>query len=73
MKTEDSKAIDKLARLADILRDGHYTIYKFTTNYRVSLGTIQDPDDIKLMAEGRSLSETVESLVEDLKEGALGC
>ena len=56
--------LDKLTQLANILSDGHYTICKFTTNYRVGLGTPNDRECINKMAEGKTLSEAIKNLLE---------
>ncbi|QUM78828.1 helix-turn-helix transcriptional regulator (plasmid) [Moritella sp. 24] len=55
--------LDKLTNLANILTDGHYTICKFTTNYRVGLGTPADRDFIDKMAEGKTLNEAISNLL----------
>jgi transcriptional regulator with XRE-family HTH domain len=59
--------LDKLTQLANILADGHYTICKFTTNYRVGLGTPSDRDCIDKMAEGKTLSEAINNLLKKFK------
>ena len=52
---------DLLKAYADKYYDGHFTVMKFTTNYRVAFGTISANDydelreEISRMAEGKSL------------------
>lgn len=43
--------------LADRYFDGHFTIMRFTTNWRICFGTPQDREDISTMSEGRTLFE----------------
>ena len=59
-RTED--AIKKLTGLADLVSDGHYTICKFTSNYRVGLGTPADREFIDKMAVGSTIEEAISSL-----------
>ncbi len=57
------KAAAYLAELASVANkrfDGHFTIMKFTTNWRVGFGTPMDRHDIEEMQEGRTLAEAVE-------------
>lgn len=56
--------LDKLTQLANIIADGHYTICKFTTNYRVGLGTPADREFIDRMTEGKTLNEAIKNLLE---------
>ncbi len=64
----EATAIMKLTALADLLADGHYTICKFTTNYRVSLGTPADREFIDKMSEGASITEAITNLLEKVKK-----
>ena len=51
--------------------DGHYTIMKFTTNYRFCFGTLHIKNDteyrvaISLMAEGKTLDEAILKAIVD--------
>jgi len=47
--------------------DGHFTVMRFTTNWRVSFSTPQDRDDISEMFEGKTLEEAVEKAIKSLK------
>jgi hypothetical protein len=60
---DDVTALMQLVECADELWDGHVTIMKFTTNWRVGFGTLASGDimelraDIAEMAEGKTLAE----------------
>jgi transcriptional regulator with XRE-family HTH domain len=58
----------KLTQLANLLSDGHYTIFKFTTNYRVGLGTPVEREDIDNMAEGKTLNEAIKNLLKRFQD-----
>ena len=51
--------------------DGHYTIMKFTTNYRFCFGTLYIKDETEsqvapsLMAEGKTLDEAILNAITD--------
>lgn len=48
--------------------DGHFTVMRFTTNWRVGFGTPFDRDDIQQMAEGKSFAEAAsKALAENTK------
>jgi len=64
----EASAIKKLKALANLLSDGHYTICKFTTNYRVGLGTPADRDFIDKMSEGSTIIEAISSLLEKVQK-----
>ena len=57
-----NSAISNLMLLAEIFADGHFTIMKFTTNYRVCLGTPSMKEDIDKMAEGATLYEAINNI-----------
>lgn len=51
--------------LAESCFDGHFTVMKFTSNWRVSFGPQpNDLDDIKAMPFGQTLVEAFEKAVE---------
>jgi hypothetical protein len=52
---EDVELFKALVEMADIKFDGHLTVTKFTTNWRVSFLTPGDRDDIHDMHEGKHL------------------
>ena len=52
--------LEKLIEIANKKHGGHFTILKFTTNYRVCLGTVIDPQlDSLFMAKGQTLDEAI--------------
>lgn len=61
---------DLLKAYAEKYYDGHYTVMRFTTNYRVAFGTICSTDineiygDINRMAEGESLERACKMCIE---------
>ena len=63
--------LDLFKEIANEQFDGHYTIMKFTTNYRVAFGTIMANDYCELreviqgMAEGKTLEEACKRCVEE--------
>lgn len=53
-----------LQKIADNLYDGHFTIMKFTTNWRVSFGhTPNDRDLIHQMPVGKTFDEAVDNAI----------
>ena len=60
--------LDLFKEIANEQFDGHYTVMKFTTNYRVAFGTIMANDYCELreviqgMAEGKTLEEACRSV-----------
>lgn len=62
---------DLLKAYADKYYDGHFTVMKFTTNYRVAFGTIHANDydelreEISRMAEGKSLESACLNCIND--------
>ena len=63
--------LDLFKEIANEQFDGHYTIMKFTTNYRVVFGTLHanDYDELREviqgMAEGKTLEEACKRCVEE--------
>ena len=62
--------LDLFKEIANEQFDGHYTVMKFTTNYRVEFGTLHanDYDELREviqgMAEGKTLEEACKKCVE---------
>ena len=52
-----SQLLSLLTARADTNHDGHLTIMKFTTNWRVGFGTVSDRDDIGKLAEGSTFED----------------
>ena len=70
--TDETILIFKLMELiANKRYDGHYTIMKFTTNYRFCFGTLYIKDETesqvapRLMAEGKTLDEAILNAIVD--------
>ena len=63
--------LDLFKEIANEQFDGHYTVMKFTTNYRVAFGTIMANDYCELreviqeMAEGKTLEGACKKCVEE--------
>jgi hypothetical protein len=58
MDRADIEAFGELVEIADRRFDGHMTIIKFTTNWRVSFGPPpNDRSAIKFMAEGKTFHD----------------
>lgn len=61
---------DLLKTYADKYYGGHFTVMKFTTNYRVAFGTIHANnyselrEEIKGMAEGKTLESACKKCIE---------
>ena len=49
--------LKKLQELADKDHDGHFTVMRFTTNWRVGFGTPDCREDIDTFCSGRSFEE----------------
>lgn len=57
--------LEKLIKIANEQYDGHFTILKFTNNYRVCFGTIVDIiNDTDFMAEGKTLDEAIKKAID---------
>lgn len=57
----DGEAFAMLQRLAGVLSDGHFTVMKFTTNWRVVFGS-QSHALHAVASEGQGLDEAIASL-----------
>lgn len=55
--------MERLSGMADLASDGHVTIMKFTTNWRVGFGTPNTRCDICLMFEGKTFEEAAEKAI----------
>lgn len=50
--------------------DGHFTIMKFTTNWRACFGTIEETDQIYFMVSGTTFENALENLLENPVDSA---
>lgn len=60
---DNGPLLDTAERIARLVSDGHFTIMKFTTNYRVSFNTPDGREDINEMAEGETLHEAMRNAI----------
>jgi hypothetical protein len=66
---DDSQLFAKLQEVAEEISDGHVSILKFTTNWRVSFETPNDRDDIREMAVGRTFAEAARGALDRVGRG----
>jgi hypothetical protein len=59
-----SDLMEKLTTVANKHFDGHVTIMKFTTNWRVAFGTCEARCDIDRMWEGKTFAEAATAALE---------
>ena len=60
--------MDKLQKLINIANkeyDGHFTLMKFTTDWRCCLGTINDNMWSYYMAHGKTMEEAIDNCIRD--------
>ena len=60
----DLEIIEKLTELANQWSDGHFTICRFTTNWRVAFDTPDSRCDVCRMYEGKTLEEAARAAIE---------
>lgn len=63
MTEEDIRIWQELVTLAGDHFDGHLTIMKFTTNWRVGFVTPSDRDEIEKMPAGSTFAEAARSAI----------
>jgi hypothetical protein len=60
------KELEQITKIANEKYDGHFTLLKFTTNWRCCFGT---PYDIMVtnrhMAEGKTMEEAINNCIEN--------
>lgn len=61
----DEELLNKVTDYANEYFDGHFTLMKFTTNWRACYGTVTSREEVSQMVEGRSQSEALASLLGD--------
>ena len=64
----DHELTRRLESVAASLFDGHLTIMKFTTNWRVEFGTPFDRYDIQALPVGRTFADAARSALADVRE-----
>jgi len=68
MTNQERALLEDAFRLADKISDGHFTLLKFTTNYRAGFVTPSDRDDISALSEGKSLAEALSAAIGTAKK-----
>ena len=59
------ESLDKLIQLAKEKYDGHFTLMKFTTNWRCCFGTPFDTMySVKYMAEGKTMGIAIKNCID---------
>jgi hypothetical protein len=66
--TETDELMQKLETVANQKFDGHFTVMKFTTNWRVCFGTPDCREDIDIMAEGKTFASAARLALEEEKD-----
>lgn len=56
--------LERLIEIANRNYDGHFTLMKFTSNWRCCFGTITERMEISNMAEGKTMDEAIEKCIE---------
>jgi hypothetical protein len=59
----DSELFTELQQIADRKFGGHFTVMKFTTNWRVSFGTPMERSDIASMSVGKTFAEAADQAI----------
>ncbi len=67
MNEDDFDTMARLIEASNARFDGHLSILKFTTNWRVSFSTPNDRDDIKAMFEGETFDEAAFNALRSLE------
>lgn len=58
--------MDKLIDIANDKYDGHFTLMKFTTNWRCCFGTVDDAINYhQHMAEGKTMQEAIDNCIKN--------
>lgn len=61
----ESDLLNKVIEYANKHHDGHFTLMKFTTNWRACYGTINDRFEIGKMVSGNSKEEVLKKLLKN--------
>lgn len=67
----DTDLMTQLTAIADEHFDGHVTVMKFTTNWRVGFGTPMSRCDIDMMWESKTFSEAAERALSAFAAGTI--
>ena len=56
--------LEQVTEYANTHFDGHFTLLKFTTNWRACYGTITERTEINQMVKGATMEEALQALLE---------
>jgi hypothetical protein len=70
MLSDDDELMRQLEAVAAALFDGHLTIMRFTTNWRVGFGTPSERDEIEAMPAGHTFAAAARNAINGLKKKA---
>lgn len=59
MDNETIELLEECEYIATQMYDGHFTIMRFTTNWRFCFGQPYTYEEIQMMAEGKTLKEAL--------------
>lgn len=65
MDTETIELLEKCEHIANQKYDGHFTIMRFTTNWKFCFGQPLSYDEIQLMSTGKTLKEALEKGIQE--------
>jgi hypothetical protein len=64
MSEEDTELWNRLVEMANRLSDGHLTVMKIATHWRVGFFTPNKPEDIDLMVAGETFADAASRALE---------
>lgn len=56
--------LDVVTKIANEEFDGHFSLMKFTTNWRFTFGTIGEREDVDLSVVGETIDEVLDKAIE---------
>lgn len=59
--------LEKMALVEKIAKeefDGHYTLMRFTTDWRFTFGTVNNREDVYLSVKGKTIDEVLDKAIE---------
>ncbi len=68
MTPDEIKLFDRLVQVAEGIANGHLTIMRFTTNWRIAFDTPSSRHDISKMWEGPTFADAAKYLLADLAD-----
>ncbi|NCB67117.1 MAG: hypothetical protein EOM48_13260, partial [Bacilli bacterium] len=61
---DTQEKLNKVIEIADKEFDGHFTLMKFTSNWRLTFGTVEDRDMISLAECALTLDEVLDKAIQ---------